>query len=151
MLKYLLTFLGLGYLIWPFDLAPDFIVGLGWIDDLALLALLWWFFFRRKGICLNNLFGRMSQAASGGAGGFGDKTSEGAGDRRFRNERLEKDPYTVLGLSRNASSGEIRKAYRELANRYHPDKVNHLGEEFRDLAEERFKEVQTAYQELTRQ
>ncbi|MBW1817978.1 MAG: DnaJ domain-containing protein [Deltaproteobacteria bacterium] len=46
---------------------------------------------------------------------------------------------------------EIRKAYRELANRYHPDKVNHLGEEFRDLAEERFKEVQTAYQELTRQ
>jgi len=98
MLKYLLTFLGLGYLIWPFDLAPDFIVGLGWIDDLALLALLWWFFFRRKGICLNNLFGRMSQAASGGARGFWDKTSEGAGDWRFRNERLEKDPGNSQGL-----------------------------------------------------
>ena len=148
MLKYLLTFLGLGYIICPFDLVPDFMVGVGWIDDLLLLALMYWFLFRRRGIGLNAFFGRASGTASGGAE-YGGKTSEGAGDRGFRNERPEKDPYIVLGIPRNASSGEIRNAYRELANRYHPDKVSHLGEEFRDLAEQRFKEVQSAYRELT--
>jgi DnaJ-class molecular chaperone len=37
-----------------------------------------------------------------------------------------------------------------LAGQYHPDKVSHLGEEFRQLAEKRFKEIQVAYQELIR-
>jgi DnaJ-class molecular chaperone len=54
----------------------------------------------------------------------------------------------VLGISRSASPDEIKGAYRELANRYHPDKVAHLGEEFQQMAEERFKEIQEAYQEL---
>lgn len=150
MLKYLLILLGLGYLFSPYDLAPDVFVGVGWIDDLALLALLWWFYFRRRGIGLGNLFGGASRAASGAAGGFGGGGSEGTDDRQFGNARSEKDPYTVLGLSRNATAEEIRTAYRKLANRYHPDKVNHLGEEFRELAEKRFKEVQNAYQQLTR-
>ena len=59
-----------------------------------------------------------------------------------------KDPYKVLNISRNASSEEIKKAYRQLANKYHPDKVLHLGEEFRKLAEKHFKEVEEAYREL---
>ncbi len=60
----------------------------------------------------------------------------------------KKDPYTVLGVNREASQGEIKKAYLVLANRYHPDKVLHLGEEFKEMAEMRFKEIQGAYQEL---
>ncbi|HUT69368.1 MAG TPA: DnaJ domain-containing protein [Desulfatiglandales bacterium] len=42
----------------------------------------------------------------------------------------------------------MKNAYRKLANKYHPDKVDHLGDEFRVLAEQRFKEIQEAYQEL---
>ncbi|MBW2144864.1 MAG: DnaJ domain-containing protein, partial [Deltaproteobacteria bacterium] len=41
-----------------------------------------------------------------------------------------------------------KKAYRRLAGKYHPDRVNHLGEEFKELAERRFKEIQDAYQDL---
>jgi DnaJ like chaperone protein len=58
------------------------------------------------------------------------------------------DPYTVLEIPKDATEEQIKTAYRKLANKYHPDKVLHLGEEFRKLAEKRFKEIQKAYQEL---
>lgn len=55
-----------------------------------------------------------------------------------------KDPYEVLGVSRDATDEEIKKAYRKLSRKYHPDaNVNNPN---REQAEERFKEVQTAYQ-----
>jgi DnaJ like chaperone protein len=62
---------------------------------------------------------------------------------------MPKDPYTVLNIHRNATQEEIKKAYKQLANKYHPDKVLHLGDEFKKMAEERFKEIQQAYRELT--
>ena len=58
------------------------------------------------------------------------------------------DPYEILGVSKKASQDQIRNAYKSLAAKYHPDKVSHLGEEFRELAEQRFKEIQEAYQKL---
>jgi DnaJ like chaperone protein len=58
------------------------------------------------------------------------------------------NPYHVLGLAPGAPPEKIKRAYRELASKYHPDKVSHLGEEFKDLAERRFKEIQQAYNEL---
>jgi len=60
-----------------------------------------------------------------------------------------RDPYDILGVSKQASASEIKNAYRKLANKYHPDKVDHLGDEFKSLAEKRFKEIQEAYQKLT--
>ena len=59
------------------------------------------------------------------------------------------DPHRVLGIDSSASAEEIKHAYRELAVKYHPDKLAHLGDEFKALAEMRFKEIQQAYQELT--
>ncbi|MEJ2219960.1 MAG: J domain-containing protein, partial [Desulfobacterales bacterium] len=61
----------------------------------------------------------------------------------------EWDPYRVLGIDRSASIEEIKHAYRDLAGKYHPDKLEHLGDEFKVLAETRFKDIQQAYQELT--
>jgi molecular chaperone DnaJ len=58
-------------------------------------------------------------------------------------EWLEKDYYAVLGVARNASQADIRKAYRKLAQRYHPDSA-----ENDPAAEERFKEVAAAYDVL---
>lgn len=57
-----------------------------------------------------------------------------------------KDPYEVLGVSRNASQEEIKKAYRELSRKYHPD--SYTNNPLADLAEEKFKEVQEAYQQI---
>jgi len=59
---------------------------------------------------------------------------------------MGKDPYEILGLSRNASIEEIKARYRELVKKYHPDK--HQGNPLADLAEERFKEIQQAYDDI---
>lgn len=56
------------------------------------------------------------------------------------------DPYKVLGVSRDASDDEIKKAYRELARKYHPD--NYAGSPLADLAGEKMKEINTAYSEI---
>lgn len=60
-----------------------------------------------------------------------------------------KDPYKVLGVSRDASDAEIKKAYYALAKKYHPD--NYQGSDLADVAEEKMKEVNEAYAEIERQ
>lgn len=57
-----------------------------------------------------------------------------------------RDPYEVLGIDRNASRDEIKKAYRELAKKYHPDRYS--DNPLNDLAEEKFREVKEAYDTL---
>ncbi len=59
-----------------------------------------------------------------------------------------KDPYQVLGVSPTASDDEIKKAYRELARKYHPD--NYQDNPLADLAQEKMKEVNEAYDTLTK-
>ena len=56
------------------------------------------------------------------------------------------DPYSVLGVSRDADMDDIKKAYRKLSRRYHPDaNVNNPNKE---AAEEKFKQIQQAYQQI---
>ncbi len=56
------------------------------------------------------------------------------------------DPYKVLGVSKNATEEEIKKAYRDLARKYHPD--NYHNNPLADLAEEKMKEINEAYSVL---
>lgn len=58
------------------------------------------------------------------------------------------DPYSVLGVSQSASDDEVKKAYRELARKYHPD--NYQNNPLADLAEEKMKEVNDAYDSITK-
>jgi len=139
-MKFLLSLLGLSYLISPYDFFPDMFVGVGWIDDLIILGLIWWYLYvyRKRRYRYN------------GPGPQGEPYAEGAGkEYAGPGEKAQsKDPYSVLGVQKGASPAEVREAYRRLASQYHPDKVVHLGQEFRDLAEMRFKEIQAAYQKL---
>lgn len=57
-----------------------------------------------------------------------------------------RDPYEVLGVSRNASEEDIKKAYRKLCRKYHPD-LN-VGKPDADQCEAKFREIQAAYQEI---
>lgn len=59
------------------------------------------------------------------------------------------DPYSILGVSPDASDEEIKKAYRELARKYHPD--NYQNNPLADLAEEKMKAINEAYDAITKQ
>ena len=60
----------------------------------------------------------------------------------------EKAVFRILEISPDASNDEIKRAYRKMANKYHPDKVSHLGKEIQAAAEEKFKALNNAYQQL---
>jgi len=59
------------------------------------------------------------------------------------------NPYEVLGVSRNASIDEIKRAYKELSRKYHPD--SYVGNPLSSLAEEKFKQVQEAYDAIMKE
>lgn len=59
-----------------------------------------------------------------------------------------KDPYEVLGVSPNASEEEVKRAYRDLARKYHPD--NYINNPLADLAQEKMKDINEAYDAITK-
>lgn len=139
-MKILLIILALLYLLSPYDLFPDFFaIGWGWLDDLIILGLLWRYLKSKsqRPYSYWSFFNQNRQSF--------ENTGTGS---RYETTDAVKDPYTILNIPRNAAPEEIKKAYRQLANKYHPDKVQHLGEDFKKLAEKRFKEIEEAYREL---
>ncbi len=56
--------------------------------------------------------------------------------------------YKILEIDSSASDEEVKKAYRRMAMKYHPDKVSHLGEDFKRTADEKFKKVNEAYKKI---
>ena len=59
--------------------------------------------------------------------------------------------YKILGVEPKASDEEVKKAYREMAKKNHPDLVSNLGEEVRQAAEKKFQEVNAAYETIKKQ
>ena len=56
--------------------------------------------------------------------------------------------YKILEIDKSASNQKIKKAYRDLAKKHHPDKVQHLGAAYVKAAQEKFQKIQKAYQRI---
>jgi DnaJ like chaperone protein len=72
---------------------------------------------------------------------------QGGGPRPPAPDRVE-EALAVLGLQRGAGADEIKQAWRRLSKEHHPDRVTHLGEELRRVAEERMRRINAAYDTL---
>jgi len=59
--------------------------------------------------------------------------------------------YKILEIDTSSSDEELKKAYRRMAMKYHPDKVSHLGDDFRKTADEKFKKVNEAYTKIKKE
>ena len=59
--------------------------------------------------------------------------------------------YKILEINKDVDNDELKKAYRKMARKFHPDKVHHLGNEFQKMAEEKFKAVNDAYQHIKKE
>lgn len=146
----ILVILVLLYVLSPYDLLPDMAIGWGWIDDLVILGFLWRYLYLRKK--KREEFQKYRQSSQG-AHNYGNYKRTAGKDGQDSETKTQEssqlwDPYKILEIEKGASQEEIKQAYRKLAGKLHPDKVQHLGDEFRVLAEKRFKEIQQAYQEL---
>lgn len=148
--KIILTLLAAVYALSPYDMLPDFLVGWGWLDDIIILYLLWRYVYApaKKTWDYSGSSRQQQQSYQGETFSSGrEEDLRGSSSNTMRSD----NPYAVLGIGKDASDEEIQRAYKKMANQYHPDKVQHLGEEFRELAEKRFKEIQHSYQTLMKE
>lgn len=132
---------GLLYLVSPIDAIPDLIPGVGWLDDLLVLALVAWTVLgQRRGM---NPWDVLRDRLGGPRGRASAPRPED-----LTADFSQMDPYALLEVSPRASAEEIRSAYRRAVSRYHPDKVAHLGPEFQELAHTKLLAIQQAYETL---
>lgn len=143
--KIILTLMAAVYALSPYDILPDFLLGWGWLDDIIILYLLWRYVYAPA-----KKTWEYSGGNEQGQRSYQENTSS-SGRQNERGYSQPDNPYAVLGIGRDATDEDIQKAYKALANKYHPDKVQHLGEEFQELAEKRFKKIQHSYQILMKE
>lgn len=137
-LKTLFIIVALIYLISPWDIIPDFFGILGRVDDLLLVGfLIWRYYARVKTYAEQGKFYKERLNSS-------ERNSNAAASA----QKVKPDPYVVLELNKGATEEELRTAYKRLIALYHPDKVNHLGVELKELAHRKTLEITRAYEEL---
>ena len=82
--------------------------------------------------------------------GYGSRGSQNHEQAR-RTDPVGKDPYAILGLTPDASDREVKRAYRKLISQHHPDKLGDVPDELKRRAEERAREINTAYEKIQSQ
>ena len=95
--------------------------------------------------------GGQSQTGSQSSSSFYNRFgSWGAGFQQPQSPPSTKDPYELLGINKGASMEKIKKAYRDNLKKFHPDVVENLklGPEYREMFEEKTREIQKAFEQL---
>ena len=143
----------LGYFILPLDAIPDLIPAAGFADDLAVLLIATASVLahvkpehrRRAGELMDWERSRGKRESGGGS------SRQEQGPRTFASETEKESHYKrTLDLAGEITPSALKERYRELAHKYHPDKVRHLGVEFQEMAGQKLKEINTAYEFLKR-
>lgn len=73
------------------------------------------------------------------------QSNTNASDDEYSNDYIRQNWFVILDISREASPDKIASAYKLKISQYHPDKVERLGPEFRELAERKAKQINAAY------
>lgn len=137
-LKTILIIFGLAYLISPVDIIPDLLLPfVGWIDDGVVIASIYYLIRFEK---LPNFFFKKQ-----------NPFNQPSGQNHANFTSSIPTPHEILGISPDASKKEIQNAYKQAIKKYHPDKLSHLGKDFSNLANEKFLEIQKAYDTLMEQ
>jgi uncharacterized membrane protein YkvA (DUF1232 family) len=140
----------LAYFVLPLDAVPDLIPAVGFADDLGVLA-----------TALATVLAHVKPAHrerarelldwKWAAPSIGDEDAKGTKGWRGSHRRASPpgDPAAryaaILGVTRDSDEDTIRAQYLDLVKKYHPDKVQHLGPEFREMAEQKLKDINAAY------
>jgi DnaJ like chaperone protein len=77
--------------------------------------------------------------------------SQGSSSNNSSSYSNSESNYRILGISPSATDDEVKKAYRKMAIKYHPDKVATLGEDVQKAAEEKFKTISQAYEAICKE
>lgn len=109
---------------------------------------------------LNELSGRFDESekspgsrqshAQSEKGRNGENPRSGYAQGHTSRQAAAKDPYQVLSIPPDATQEQIRSAYKKLAQMYHPDKVEGLAPEYRQIADRKMKAINAAYEQLKR-
>ena len=154
-LKIVLIIFGLAYLISPVDIIPDLLLPfVGWIDDGVVIASIYYlirfgklpnFFFKKR-----NPFKQPSGQNHANFTSQKEKNKKRGYQQTYKNRSSKSipTPHEILGISPDASKKDIQNAYKQAIKKYHPDKLSHLGKDFSNLANEKFLEIQKAYDTL---
>jgi len=157
-LKIILIIFGLAYLISPVDIIPDLLLPfVGWIDDGVVIASI--YYLIRFGRLPNFFFKKRNPFNQPSGQNHADFTSQKKTTRKRSYQQSNKNrssksiptPHEILGITPDASKKEIQNAYKKAIKKYHPDKLSHLGKDFSNLANQKFLEVQKAYDTLMKQ
>ncbi len=132
------------------ELLQEFRSRFGYEPRLILLELIYQIVYTKSPVIEQELQEARRIAAVLGISAYDQRTIEakymyGRQQEAASTARAEEQHYAVLGLEPGAGFEEIKKAYRKLSMQYHPDKVAHLGDEFKRVAEEKMKEINAAY------
>lgn len=125
---------------------------IGW-PELILIAIVLTVFFttasrplgRVVRAFLDGLSGRLDKHEAGGSPG---KKQEGYAWNEAPQKTVTEDPYKILNIPPGATQEQIRSAYKKLAHMYHPDKVEGLAPEYRQIADRKMKAINAAYEQL---
>ncbi|GAB4282648.1 MAG: hypothetical protein Kow0029_28330 [Candidatus Rifleibacteriota bacterium] len=130
-----LLLLAIFYIIIPIDLIPDRLGGgrLGRIDDLILIFIVIYLYFFKP--LVDEMLHPNAASAS-------------TNEQNHKAATEDDDPFSILGVDRNAGVDEIKAAYYEKIKQYHPDLVSKMGPEIQQVAAEKTRRLNEAYETL---
>lgn len=138
--------------------AFPFVVFFGFVGLLLLFAKVFKISTGRFSFIGQNPFSRFRYSYAGGSSNnyFNDENTfehesyEHTSDSSSASFKEEEkfNPYQILGIQPGVSKDKIKSAYKEQMKLYHPDRVNHLGSDLKELANQKTKDIQRAYEYL---